>query len=65
MEKIKAILAPLLAPVIALLKPLIKKEIEEKLLAPQEKKIKESSGQVDDALGLPAIEALRKLLAKW
>jgi hypothetical protein len=65
MEKIKSLLLPLLAPLIALLKPLIKKEIEEKLLAPKEKQIKESTNQIDDALGLPGIEAIRKFLATW
>lgn len=46
-------------------KPEIKKVVEEKFLAPSEKKIKESNTQIDNIFLLPLIAEARKALAAW
>ena len=65
MEYIKQLLASLLMPVLVALKPIIKVEIENKIISPLEQYILKSENKIDDAIALPIIAKARELLAAF
>ena len=58
-------LQKVLDQLLVVLKPMIKQLVEEKVLAPLEKQVKDSSGKIDDLVALPLIAEARRLLAAW